>query len=424
MFRDFASGNWQPEFDKYLPPLLDGTPTQLKDLVASFDASILGGYNVLYYSSCESGSVSNWVGVQAACADDGALSCRGVPWTHTPYVGETGHCNVSGTHWGQYGADASRMPWRMAMDYVLFTEESEKVDMYDRTGHIDATIKFNARHYLHRFVTQYRRFAQCDGGIPGDCDCHYGDCKVNDTQAFPLSAAFEVNERTDEPPTHRAPGLVCDNVPNYGQTWWAGFMSWPTFTAFVVPYSEKVTYHEQTFGPMNRTESMTWMQTLTHLCDFSKFNDEGFWQINGAVCQMNYFHASQEVVSTMIMSGSVPALPKKGWRPPAVLREVLLESSKLAPTVTADENDRPGEEVNVKAERTRFRTAPASRHFPAAIAGGACAFAALAALVAGFWRRRRFCSPGTSRPEAPDPPEADDDARTYTSVAEGQTLLS
>jgi len=313
IFRDFAKDNWKPEYDEYLPPHLNGSKTSMQQLADAFDGAILAGYNILYYSSCESGSVSNWVGVKAPCSDNDTLACEGVPWTHTPYVGEEkGNCSASGTGWGMFGSEGSRMPWRVAMDYILYTEESENVRMYGRDGKFDSSIKFNARHYLNRFVTQYKRFGKCDGGKLGDCDCDYGGCKPNNTQAIELCPAFEVQESDKGPtPSHRAPGLVCDNVPHYGQSWWAGFMSWPTFTSFIAPYTENVTTDDGTIIQALSTEEQTmWLESLANLCDFDDFNDEGFWKIHGALCQKNYFHLSQEVISAMMMSGSLPSVKK------------------------------------------------------------------------------------------------------------------
>mmetsp|Transcript_119968 Transcript_119968/g.344842 ORF Transcript_119968/g.344842 Transcript_119968/m.344842 type:complete len:692 (-) Transcript_119968:305-2380(-) len=310
-FRDFLKTQWKPEFDKYLPPHLNGTKTALQDLVDAFEATITAGYNILYYSSCESGTVSNWVGVKAACKSDEDLSCEGVPWEHTPYVGaEKGNCSASGTGWGRFGADASRMPWRIAMDYALYSEETEKVRMFDRSGKEDKRIKFNARYYLNRIATQYKLYGKCDGGVLGDCDCDYGGCKVNFTQAFPLSAAFEINTSNAVPtaPTVRAPGITCDNVPHIGQSWWAGFMSWPTFTAFIAPYREKVHRDGKILKPMNETMSRTWLESLANICDYDKFNAEGHYMIKGATCQRTYFHVTQEVLATFVMSGSVPRL--------------------------------------------------------------------------------------------------------------------
>lgn len=76
--RDFLIRHWKKDFDDYLPPHLDGRPTNLRSILQAFESAVTTGYNILYYSSCSSGSVSNWVGVKSPCADDDTLNCRGV----------------------------------------------------------------------------------------------------------------------------------------------------------------------------------------------------------------------------------------------------------------------------------------------------------------------------------------------------------
>jgi len=306
-FKKFLAQVWEDRFDAYLPHHLDGTPSKLSEIVAAFDGAILAGYNILYYSSCDSGTVSNWVGVMAACESDEDLSCGGVPWQYTPFVGkDQGQCSTSGTRWGTFGADAGRTFWRLAMDYVLHTEDSEHVDIYWRSGWVNGNITFNARLFLNRVVTQYRRYAECDGSVVGGCDCHYPGCVENATQAIKLAAAFAVDRWP------RTPGLTCDNVPHHGQAWWAGFMAYPTFTAFVAPYDITLDFPQEnnTLTPLSEIQQRTWMDTFAHICNFSNFTEEGGWQIFGKVCQTTYFHVSQETISTMLMSGTMKPLPE------------------------------------------------------------------------------------------------------------------
>mmetsp|Transcript_28823 Transcript_28823/g.83434 ORF Transcript_28823/g.83434 Transcript_28823/m.83434 type:complete len:725 (+) Transcript_28823:81-2255(+) len=307
-FKQFLSKVWDKRFEAYLPKTLDGKQTQLSDLTSAFDGAILAGYNILYYSSCESGTVSNWVGVMAPCETDDALSCKGVPWQYTPFVGkDKGECSTSGTRWGTFGADAGRTFWRLAMDYVLHTADSERVDVYWRSGWVNQNITFNARLFLNRIVTQYRRYASCDGGNEGGCDCHYPGCIVNATEPFQLAKAFA----SDKWP--RTPGLTCDAVPHHGQAWWAGFMAYPTFTAFVAPYDITVNLTDDnvTLLPLHEWQHTNWMETFAHICNFSNFTEEGGWKIFGKVCQTTYFHVSQETISTMVMSDVLRPLPEK-----------------------------------------------------------------------------------------------------------------
>jgi len=290
-FRDFAAKHWRPAFNDYLPKHLNGEPSTLNELTSAFDSAVTGGYNILYYSSCSSGSVSNWVGVEAACQDNDTLHCDGVPWAHTPWVGPNGGtCEQSGTKFGSYGADASRAAWRIAMDYSLYREESSNVIMYDREGFEDFTVTFSAREYLNRIAKQYKNYASCDGGTPGDC-MHWS------TSPYQLAHAWDTKH-------YDPPNVNCTNVPNPPESWWAGFMAYPTFAAFVAPYDE--------IPAANMTQ---WMETLVSICNFSAVNFSDYkagGEPIGKICLTSYFEASQAVISTMIMSGSIGAVIPKG----------------------------------------------------------------------------------------------------------------
>jgi len=276
-FRDYAKKHWRPSFDAYLPPHLDGSRSTVADLTAAFNGAVIAGYNILYYSSCVSGAVGNWVGVKAECPNKEDLSCAGVPWTHTPYVGPHGTCTASGTTFGSYGPDASRTPWRIAMDYILYPEESSQVTMYTRAGMADPTIVFNAKVYLNRMANQYKRYAQCDAAKG---DCH--SAGSTQTETFKLSVAFD-----------QGPHMTCHNVPNTAQSWWAAFMAWPTFTAFVAPLE-----------PLSASDSAAWLDAFASNC---KFNGK---RLQGNVCSSSYFELGQEVISTMVMVGAVIPLEK------------------------------------------------------------------------------------------------------------------
>jgi len=285
-FRDFLRTHWKQEFADYLPRHRDGSFSSLDELVSGLDSVVVAGYNILYYSSCESGSVSNWVGVKAPCDNVDGLNCPGVPWAHTPYVGEErGECAQSGTRFGSFGADASRTSWRVAMDYALFREESTKVVMYDRQGRVNEDLMFGSQAYLNRVSGQYMTQAACNGGIPGDC--------MNLTQdpgrsPYKLAYAWDVEK-------FNASGVMCPNVPNPPESWWAGFMSYPTFTAFVAPH-----------GGVPAWEMSNWMDTFASMCDFEnvdKWEYKKGHQPKGAICQDTYFEASQAVISTLVMAG-------------------------------------------------------------------------------------------------------------------------
>jgi hypothetical protein len=285
VFRDFVTRHWKPAFEEYLPPHVGSTPSTLEELREAFDGAVVAGYNILYHASCGNGAVANWVGVQAACDSNTSLHCDGVPWAHTPYVGDDGgNCSTSGTPWGSYGPDAARAPWRIALDYVLYPQESIAVTMYDTDGHIDHGTWFNAKAYLNRFVQEYHYKAYCDGGIPHAC--------LDPAEGY---SPYKLAQPYD-PKSKTKPQLTCDNVPVEGETWYAHFMSWPTFTAFVVPYDH-----------IPAGKGSAWMDTFSSLCHF---DEQG--KAKGVLCSNSYFEASQEVICTQIMAGAVPPLPVAG----------------------------------------------------------------------------------------------------------------
>mmetsp|Transcript_80962 Transcript_80962/g.196302 ORF Transcript_80962/g.196302 Transcript_80962/m.196302 type:complete len:642 (+) Transcript_80962:51-1976(+) len=290
LFRDFVKAHWKFNFDKYLPPHLNGDKSTLFELMEAFDGAVIGGYNLLYRSTCSSGVVSNWAGSQAECSDQTSLSCDGVPWAFTPHVGAQGTCSVSGTKWGSWGKDACRGPWRIAMDYVLYPAESTEVKMYDTNGHRDHSIDFNSKTYLNRLARQYTQNAKCNGGKPGDCD-RYGR-----TDAEKLAPAFVAELG--------APDLTCDNVPHAPEpNWWAAEMSHPTFAGFVAP-----------LGSLSAAESASWLDTFAKICNFSSLSSYDDMDTQHGVadlCSKTYFQASQQVISAMVMSGTLRALPSR-----------------------------------------------------------------------------------------------------------------
>jgi len=281
VFRDFATKHWKQGFDAYLPLHLDGTRTSLLDLTTAFNGAVTAGYNILYYASCSSGAVANWVGVKAECADKGGLSCAGVPWADTPYIGAAGTCSASGTTFGSYGPDACRTPWRIAMDYILYTEESSNLTMYNKAGSVDKSVAFNAQAYLNRMATQYKENAKCDGAKG---DCHSVGMKQIST--FKLAVAFD-----------QGPNMTCKNCPNAAQSWWAPFMAWPTFTAFVAPLAS-----------LSASDNAAWLDTFASICRFTGKHPRG------DICASSYFELGQEVISAMVMSGAVVPLPAPIWQ--------------------------------------------------------------------------------------------------------------
>jgi len=306
-FRDFLKRHWRKNFKDYLPPHLDGSKSTLKEMLEAFDSAVVAGYNIMYYSSCSSGTVSNWVGVEAPCEHDSQLHCPGVPWKHTPYVGsEGGTCAQSGTRFGAFGADASRSAWRMAMDYVLYREESHDVTIYDRHGQVDAEAKFGAQRFLNRIVVQYSTSTACDGGEPGACF-------INTTSPYRLANAYDLK--------FNATNTTCEGVPNEPESWWAGFMAYPTFTAFVAPYDE-----------IGAEQMTNWMDTFASICNFSEVNLQDFTKgkkPKGNICLTSYFEASQAVIATMIMADNLRPIPKLHTWVPKHVEKVAIRKEEV-----------------------------------------------------------------------------------------------
>lgn len=285
LFRDFTKKHWKPSFAGYLPLHQNGQKSTMPELLEAFDGAIIAGYNLLYRSHCPSGVIANWVGAQAQCQDTSSLNCAGVPWATTPHVGAQGTCTVSGTKWGSWGKDASRGPWRVAMDYAMYPSESTKVTMYNEAGSVDPSISFNAKIYLNGLANQYVKHSHCDGGKPGDCNDDNGR-----TDASKLAHAF-VGDLG-------APGLSCEQVPiDPEPNWWAAEMAHPTFTGFIAPS-----------GGISSVERKAWLDTFAKLCDFAdmgSYDDMDTTHGAADICSKTYFQASQQVLSAMIMSGAL-----------------------------------------------------------------------------------------------------------------------
>uniref|UniRef100_A0A7S0FTU6 Apple domain-containing protein n=1 Tax=Pyrodinium bahamense TaxID=73915 RepID=A0A7S0FTU6_9DINO len=165
-------------------------------------------------------------------------------------------------------------------------EESTRVTMYNRAGAADPAIVFNAKVYLNRMANQYKNHARCDAAR-GDCHA-VGSTR---TETFKLSVAFD-----------QGPHMTCHNVPNAAQSWWAAFMAWPTFTAFVAPLE-----------PLSASDSAAWLDALASNCEFTGK------ALLGSVCSSSYFELGQEVISTMVMAGAVVPLKEAAQAEPQLV---------------------------------------------------------------------------------------------------------
>merc|ERR1719291_82886 len=164
------------------------------------------------------------------------------------------------------------------MDFAIFREQSAKVRIYDRKGDVDDTAEFNAQLYLNRIAEQYVQHAACDGGTDGKCFAKPGD------SPWKLAYAFE--------PRTQAPNVTCDNVPEKPSTWWAPFMAYPTFTAFIAPYPGIIP-----------EASTAWMDTIASTCAF------GDGDPSGELCGSSLFDIGQAVISVLVMDKRLQRLP-------------------------------------------------------------------------------------------------------------------
>jgi hypothetical protein len=149
--------------------------------------------------------------------------------------------------------------------------------MYDRDGRVDDSIIFGSQEYLNRIARQYVRHSKCNGGKTGDC-------LTPDSK--PAYSPWKLATGWDLGQTDPAPDLTCDGVPaGKPDSWWGGYMSYPTFSAFVAP-----------FAPLTPEESICWMDTFSSICNVKSATP------TGPICQTTYFDLSQAVISTMIMA--------------------------------------------------------------------------------------------------------------------------
>jgi len=115
----FSPGQWRIfrdyllKYNKYVPSQFDATT-----LAQVVNSSIVWGYNLIEHISCNSGLITNWW----------SLPNSGWPWTGRLF------CANSGTAAGAYGADACRIPWRIALDGIWYPQEAASVPLYDDNG--------------------------------------------------------------------------------------------------------------------------------------------------------------------------------------------------------------------------------------------------------------------------------------------------
>jgi hypothetical protein len=91
------------------PMVLVGTEfeARIDEFVSVLDNVIATGYGILNAVQCSNGAFPNWVTLSSNAAD--------LPWEGLTYA-----CSASGTPPKQFGYEAARLPWRLALDYTLY----------------------------------------------------------------------------------------------------------------------------------------------------------------------------------------------------------------------------------------------------------------------------------------------------------------
>ena len=77
------------------------------------------------------------------------MCIRDRPWDNAHGLS----CHNSATDAGAYGADAVRIPWRVALDYVWYPEETRASPLFDESGVRIGT--FGAKEYSNRWAAAW-----------------------------------------------------------------------------------------------------------------------------------------------------------------------------------------------------------------------------------------------------------------------------
>lgn len=242
----FAPGQWRL-FRNYMIKYKEHVPTEFKvdDLVNVFNSSLVWGYNTLNRISCDSGLVSNWW----------TLPDSGWPW-----AGKL-KCANSGTNAGDYGADACRIPWRVALDALWFPEESGQTPLYDEDGKLKGS--FGGPQYANRWTTHYTQLM-----LSANVSCPSPDC-VQFFNAVPMLKKFS----------------SCPNCPNgFQASAWNAWGYLPPVTTFTVPVPN-----------ITKEVQQKWLDLMVSFIPKIGFPSQ-------------YYDYGQEIICTAIMGG-------KAWLP-------------------------------------------------------------------------------------------------------------
>jgi len=151
----------------------------------------------------DTGLVSNWW----------TLPDQGWPWDGTLT------CANSGTSAGAYYSDASRIPWRIALDYLWYPTETAQTPLYDDKGKLSDN-NFGAIEYSRRWSTSWVSLIAASSEAGSYPPFASGVQKLRNDQVLPLLSDLD----------------KCDACPDgFKASPWNGWGAYPVVTAFQIP---------------------------------------------------------------------------------------------------------------------------------------------------------------------------------------------
>ena len=262
----FSPGQWRL-FSKYVTANKLHMPPEVKasadELIHVLESAVVWGYNLLSRIACDSGMVSNWWTLP-----------QGSAW---PWASENGLvCHNSATAAGEYGADAVRIPWRVALDYIWFPEETMAVPLFDEAGRVIGT--FGAKEYSNRWARAWKD-ALARPTLPSE-PTKRGSYPPLKTGAAPLRPDQVLQPLVSLP--------KCSTCPQgFTASPWNAWGGYPIVTSFMVP-----------IDGVSEKENQEWLDFISERVRAGLKNDK-------------YFDAAAQVIVASILAGDawLPSLP-------------------------------------------------------------------------------------------------------------------
>ena len=217
----FSPGQWRlfanyvQRYSHLLPPDILVTAEELSQVLRS---AVVWGYNLLYRIACPNGLVTNWWTLPSSPA--------AWPWETAPGGGGGLRCFNSATAAGEYGPDAVRIPWRVALDFLWYPEDTKATPLFDERGMRIGS--FGALQYSNRWAAAWRKAVQVELDFPG--------APAHPAGSYPPLDASVTRLRPDQvlPMLLKLP--ACATCPG-GMTAspWNGWGAYPIVTAFMAP---------------------------------------------------------------------------------------------------------------------------------------------------------------------------------------------